>query len=228
MLKDILIYYGLPIIAFIITLGAQIYISSTYSKFSKVAAARGITGAEAARAMLDRHGLRDVAIAAVSGTLTDHYDPKTKVVRLSQSNYSSSSVAAVSVACHECGHAIQHAENYSLMRFRSSLVPVTQISSYVGYIAILIGCIFGSLRIIYIGILAEMVILLFQLVTLPVEIDASRRALADITESYLLYAEEYDGSKKVLTAAALTYVAGVLSALLQVVRLIAIFGRRRD
>ena len=223
---DFLIYYGLAFVSIIITLGAQIYVSSSYSRYSKVPSSRGITGAQAARYMLDSNGLRNVSVVPVAGTLTDHYDPKTKQVRLSQKNFTEASVAAVAVACHECGHAMQDQEQYAFMRFRSALVPVTRISTYVGYIAILIGCLVFE-PLIYVGIIAEVVILLFQLVTLPVETDASRRALQQIEGSNLLVEGEVKSGKVVLRAAAMTYVASVITSLIQVLRLLAIF-RRRD
>ncbi len=227
-MKDIFIYYGLTAIALIITLGAQFYISVSYSKYSKIAASRGFTGAMAARTVLDRHGLRDVYVSQVAGSLSDHYDPRKKQVRLSNAVYGGSSIASIAVACHECGHAIQDSENYTFMRIRSALVPVTRISSYLGYLAIVIGCIFSSYTLIYIGIIAEVVILLFQLITLPVEINASRRALEEIKELNFLVDREYSGGRTMLTAAALTYVASVVTALLQIFRLLAIFGRRQN
>lgn len=227
-MKDIFIYYGLTAIALIITLGAQFYISVSYSKYSKIAASRGFTGAMAARTVLDRHGLRDVSVSQVAGSLSDHYDPRKKQVRLSNAVYGGSSIASIAVACHECGHAIQDSENYTFMRIRSALVPVTRISSYLGYLAIVIGCIFSSYTLIYIGIIAEVVILLFQLITLPVEINASRRALEEIKELNFLVDREYSGGRTMLTAAALTYVASVVTALLQIFRLLAIFGRRQN
>lgn len=227
-MKDIFIYYGLTAIALIITLGAQFYISVSYSKYSKIAASRGFTGAMAARTVLDRHGLRDVSISQVAGSLSDHYDPRKKQVRLSNAVYGGSSIASIAVACHECGHAIQDSEDYTFMRIRSALVPVTRISSYLGYLAIVIGCIFSSYTLIYIGIIAEVVILLFQLITLPVEINASRRALEEIKELNFLVDREYSGGRTMLTAAALTYVASVVTALLQIIRLLAIFGRRQN
>ena len=227
-MKDIFIYYGLTAIALIITLGAQFYISVSYSKYSKIAASRGFTGAMAARTVLDRHGLRDVSVSQVAGSLSDHYDPRKKQVRLSNAVYGGSSIASIAVACHECGHAIQDSENYTFMRIRSALVPVTRISSYLGYLAIVIGCIFSSYTLIYIGIIAEVVILLFQLITLPVEINASRRALEEIKELNFLVDREYSGGRTMLTAAALTYVASVVTALLQIFRLLTIFGRRQN
>lgn len=223
---DYFIYYGLTLIALIVTLGAQIYISASWSKYSRVASCRGISGAMAARMMLDRYGLRNVGVTKINGNLTDHYDPRSKQIRLSAAVHDGTSIAAVAVACHECGHAVQDSEEYAFLRFRSALVPVTRVSSYLGYIAIVVGILFSSYTFIYVGIIAELVILLFGLVTLPVEFNASRRALAEIKDSNFLVDSEYSGARTMLTAAALTYVAGVIASLLQVLRLIAIFGRK--
>ena len=227
-MSDFFIYYGLTIIALIITIGAQIFISSTYSKYKKVNNNRGISGAEAARTILDNNGLSDIRIEPVSGYLSDHYDPRTKVVRLSRDNYYGKTISSVAVASHECGHAIQDKDNYTFMRIRSSLVPLVNFSSYAGYFAILIGCLLGFLDLIWIGIIFEVVILLFQLVTLPVEIDASSRALKKIEEYDLLTKEEKKSGRTVLTAAALTYVASVATAIIQILRLVLIYGNRDD
>lgn len=227
-MNDTMIYYGLTLIALVITMGAQMFISASYSKYSKIRTKRGLTGEQAARLMLDRNGLRDVTVTSVEGTLTDHYDPRKKTVRLSRNVYSGNSVAAVAVACHECGHAVQDSKGYAMMKIRAALVPVTNLASRAGYIAILVGLILGSYTFVYAGILAEAVILLFQLVTLPVEINASRRALAQIKDSGLLAVDEYPQGRTVLAAAALTYVAGVVSVLLQMLRLIVLFGGRRN
>ena len=174
------IIYGLPIIALIITLIAQGFVSSSYSKYSKVKNERGITGREAARYLLDKHGLSDINVVETNGYLTDHYDPRSKVIRLSRSVYNDTSIAAVSVACHECGHAIQDKEGYTFLKIRSALVPIVNFSSYAGYFAILFGCLFGALDLIWLGILAEVVMLFFQVITLPVETNASK--LANISQ----------------------------------------------
>lgn len=226
-MDNIYVYYGLTVAALIVTLSAQLFISVSYAKYSKRASRRGISGAEAARMMLNRYGLYDVSIAQVSGNLTDHYHPKKKQINLSNSVYNGTSIASVAVACHECGHAVQDKEGYVFMKIRSSLVPITRIFSYLGYFAILVGCIFASGSLIYLGILSEVVILLFQIVTLPVEINASRRALKEIKENHMLFDEEYSGGKTMLVAAALTYVASVITSLLQIARLLAIFGKKR-
>lgn len=227
-MSDFFIYYGLTIIALMITLGAQTFISSAYGKYKKVKNTKGLSGAEAARIILDSNGLQNVRVEATSGYLSDHYDPKSKVVRLSTDNYRNASIGAVAVAAHECGHAIQDKENYSFMRIRASLVPIVNFSSYAGYFAILIGCLLGSLDLIWVGILFEVVILIFQLITLPVETDASKRALKKIEEYELLTEKEQKASKTVLTAAALTYVASVATAIIQILRLILLYGNREE
>lgn len=227
-MDEILIYYGITAIALAVSLGAQLYISAVYAKYSKTPSGRSVTGAEAAEFFLRKNGLYGVKVTAVEGTLTDHYDPRTKTVRLSRRVYSDASVASVAVACHECGHALQHSKGYAPLRLRTALVPLTNFASRAGYFAILLGLVSGLYPFIYAGIIAEAVILLFQLVTLPVETDASRRALAGIKSCGLLSDERYPQGKTVLFAAALTYVAGVVTVLLQLFRLLLIFGTRRN
>ena len=223
-----LIIYGLTFAAVIITSLAQAYITSTYKKYSLVRNSNGMTGREVARKILDNIGLKNINIVEVSGYLSDHYDPSSKVVRLSKGNYSENSISAVSVAAHECGHAIQDKENYSFLRFRASLVPIVNFSSYAGYLAIVIGGFTGIFGLIKIGIILECVILLFQVVTLPVEIDASKRALSEVKKYKYLDEKEYGSGKSVLIAAALTYVASVASALIQILRLILVYGKRDE
>lgn len=223
---DYYIYYGLTILAFIITSLAQAFVMSTYKKYSSVKVRKNITGREAARIILDKNDLKDVDVEEVKGYLSDHYDPSKKVVRLSSSNYNGSSIASVSVASHECGHAIQDKVGYTFMRFRSSLVPIVNFSSYAGYIAIVIGLLLSSIKVIFIGIALELVILLFQIVTLSVEIDASNRALKEIDKLSFLEGDEYKSGKSVLIAAALTYVASVAAALLEILRLVLVFGKK--
>ena len=220
--------YGLTMLATLITVLAQMFVSGSYSKYSKVGNTRGISGKEAARYVLDKNGLSDIDVVEVSGYLTDHYDPKNKVVRLSSNIYNGNSIASVSVACHECGHAIQDKDGYFFMRIRSSLVPIVNFSSYAGYIAIVLGLLASSLNLIWIGIILEMIILLFQIVTLPVEVDASKRALKELDYAHFLNSDELKQGKVMLTSAALTYVASVANALLQILRLILLFGRRDD
>lgn len=226
---DYSLSYGFTIIAFFITLLAQIYVNSSYSKYRKIKNTRGLTGKEAARMMLDRNGLNYVKVRAISGKLSDHYDPRSKTVNLSNDIYNGTSIASISVACHECGHAMQDKDNYVFMRFRASLVPIVNLSSKIGYFAILLGIIFSVLDLIWIGIFAELAILLFQVITLPVEFNASRRALKEISAIGFLANNEISGSKKMLRAAALTYVASVMATLLEVFRLLLIvFNRGRD
>ena len=218
--------YGFVLIGFLIALLAQWNVQSTYSKYKKVQNARGLTGAMAARQILDQNGLYHVRIEPISGELTDHFDPRTNVVRLSDSVYNSSSVAAVGVAAHEVGHAIQYAQDYAPMRLRAAIIPATQIGSTLSYPLVLLGLFFGATPLMDLGILLFSLVVLFQLVTLPVEFNASRRALKTMESSYILDSDEVRQSGKVLTAAALTYVAALATALLNLMRLIAIRGRR--
>ena len=217
--------YGILIVTVLITLIAQAFVSSSYSKYKKVKNKKGVTGAEVAREILAKNGLENIYVVEVAGNLTDHYDPSRKTVRLSKDIYNGTSVAAIAVASHECGHAIQDKENYTFLKIRAALVPLVNFSSVAGYIAILIGILFSSLQLFWIGILLEAVILVFQLVTLPVEFNASNRALKKIEEYDLVDLEELTGAKKMLRAAAFTYVASAATALLQILRLILLFGR---
>jgi len=225
--------YILLILSFVITLAAQIHVQASFRKYSKVRNSRGITGAEAARQLLLEHGITDVQIEPVPGNLTDHYDPRDNVIRLSQDVYDKDSVAAVGVAMHEAGHAVQYAQNYAPVKLRNAIVKSTNISSTVSYLLIMAGIIFGGgngrlgYSLITLGIIFFLAVIFFQLVTLPVEFNASGRAVRALRNSTLLDAEEQKGVRKVLTAAALTYVAAVAVSLLQLVRLLAIRGRRR-
>ena len=176
----------------------------------------------------NKNGLKDVKVRRVGGYLSDYYDPRNKTVNLSSANYENASVGALSVACHECGHAIQDKVGYTFMRIRAALVPFVNFSSYAGYFAILFGCLFDSMNLIWFGIFAEMVILLFQIVTLPVEIDASKRAIKELDKYELLDKDELSGGKIMLIAAALTYVASVATTVIQILRLILTFGGRDD
>ena len=218
----------LMIISLVITLGAQLFVSGAYSKYSKVKNKKRMSGSEAARYILDKNGLEDVKVRRVGGYLSDYYDPRNKTVNLSSANYENASVGALSVACHECGHAIQDKVGYTFMRIRAALVPFVNFSSYAGYFAILFGCLFDSMNLIWFGIFAEMVILLFQIITLPVEIDASKRAIKELDKYELLDKEELSGGKTMLIAAALTYVASVATTVIQILRLILTFGNRDD
>ena len=220
------INYGIMFIAMIITLVAQALVTSSYKKYSKIKNSTNITGAEVARKILDKNDLKDVYVVETKGYLTDHYDPTRKVVRLSSNIYHGTSIASVAVASHECGHAIQDKESYAPMRIRSSLVPITNFASYTGYIAIFIGFIFNSNSFFWLGIVLLCIILLFQLVTLPVEFDASKRALKKIQQYALVNELDLGGSKSMLTAAAFTYVASLATTLLQILRLILLRGNR--
>ncbi len=225
---EIFIVYGLVAISLLITLGAQAFISSSYSKYSKVKNQKGYTGEEIARKILDKHGLQDIKVVETSGYLSDHYDPKARVIRLSSSIFKESSVASVAVACHECGHAIQDKTNFVFLRIRSTMVPFVNFCSIAGYIAILLGALFSALGLVWVGIIAEMAILLFQLVTLPVEFDASKRGLSEVKQEQFLTNTEYSGGKTMLTSAALTYVASLATTIIQILRLILIYGRRNN
>lgn len=221
-------YYLLTIIAFLLTITAQIFVNSSYSKTRKIKNKNNLTGEQVVRTILDKNGLRNVQIEEVGTTLGDHYDPRSKTIRLSSDIYHNTSIASASVAAHECGHAIQDKEDYTFLRIRHALIPLVSFSSYAGYIAIVIGCIFSSMNLIWLGILMEIVILLFQLITLPVEFNASSRALKNIEELNILEKSELKYSRKMLKAAAMTYVASVAAAVLEILRLLLIFGRRDD
>lgn len=220
--------YLLVLIGMVICLIASARVNSTFKKYDRVRSRTGMTGAEAARRLLHAQGIYDVTIQPVSGSLSDHYDPKNKVVRLSESTYHSTSVAAIGVAAHECGHAMQHEENYLPLSVRSALVPVANFGSRFSILLIMAGILLGQF-LIEAGIILFCAVVLFQLVTLPVEFNASRRALRLLDENGILYQEEVGMTRKVLSAAALTYVASALSAVLQLLRLMMLFGgRRRD
>lgn len=225
-MNDYVIYYGLTFLALIITVGAQIFINVTFGKYKKVPNMKGKSGAEVAREILDKHGLQDVYVVETKGNLTDHYDPRRKVVRLSTDVYHKESISSVAVAAHECGHAIQDKDNYTFMKIRAALVPFVNFSSYAGYFAILIGVISGLVDLVWLGIMFEVVILVFQLVTLPVEIDASKRAMRELKELDTLNAEELDKGRVVLISAAMTYVASVASAILELLRLVLLYTDR--
>lgn len=223
--------YMLVIIGAVICMIASAKVNSTYGRYSQVRSYSGMTGAQAAQKVLHHAGIYDVRIEHVSGKLTDHYDPRNKVLRLSDSTYHSPSVAAVGVAAHECGHAIQHAQGYAPLNFRSSLVPVANFGSKIAWPLILIGLFLTSETsslLINIGILAFSMAVLFQLVTLPVEFNASSHALTLLGDTGILNSDELPMTRKVLSAAALTYVASAAAAILQLLRLVLLFGNRRD
>lgn len=217
--------YMLIVISALISLFAQFLVNSRFSKYSRVRSRSGMTGAQAAERILQSQGIYDVAIQRVSGKLTDHYDPRNKTLNLSDAVYASTSVAAVGVAAHECGHALQHARGYAPLSFRSALVPVANIGSQLSWLFIILGIFFGgSHTLIMIGILMFSAAVLFQLVTLPVEFNASGRALKLLSETGILQKDEVSDTRKVLSAAALTYVAAAATAVLQLLRLLRLFG----
>lgn len=224
------IYYLILIVpALIFGLWAQSQVNSNFSKYSKVGTMRGMTGAQAAEYILQQNGIYDVEVRHISGNLTDNFNPRNKTINLSDSVYNSTSIAAIGVAAHEAGHAVQHAVNYKPIRIREMIIPVTQIGSWLYLPVIFIGFIFSSQYLVNLGILLFATLAIFQLVTLPVEFNASDRAITTLANSGILYGEEINGAKKVLKAAALTYVAALVSSLAQLLRLILIFGgRRRD
>lgn len=223
--------YILVIIGMVLCIGASIRVNSVMKRYGKTGNSTGITGAEAARRILNNEGLYNVQIECLQADEGDHYDPRTNTVRLSYKNYNEATVTAVGVAAHECGHAIQHAQGYSPLNFRTALVPVVNIGSKLGMPLIILGVILSwNSVLIQIGIWAFSLAVLFQLVTLPVEFNASARAIAKIDQYGLVSVEENRDCKKVLSAAAMTYVAAAASSALQLLRLILIFGggRRRD
>ncbi len=223
--------YILVMIGVVICLLASAKMNSTFSKYSRVRSHSGMTGKEVAEALLHREGIYDVRVEYVAGNLTDHYDPRSKVLRLSDATYQQTSVAAIGVAAHECGHAIQHARGYAPLSIRSALVPVANFGSSIAWPLIIIGLIMNSQTsqlFLNLGVIAFSMAVLFQIVTLPVEFNASRRALKILGNTGMLYPDEVRETRKVLTAAALTYVAGAASAILQLLRLIMISNSRRD
>lgn len=223
--------YFLVLIGAVLCIFAQVRVSSTYNKFSRVRSRTGMTGAQAAQKILQMSGIYDVRIEHINGSLTDHYDPTHKVLRLSDTVYGSDSVAAIGVAAHECGHAVQHNKGYAPLQIRSTLVPAANIGSKAGIPLIILGAFLGMNQVlIQIGIWVFALAVLFQVVTLPVEFNASGRALAMLGDYGMLANDEVKSCKKVLSAAALTYVAAAASAILQLLRLILMFGgnRRRD
>ena len=224
-------YYGptyiLVLIGVVISLWASAKVNSTYQKYSRTRSYSGLTGAEAARRILNSAGIYDVTVEHVRGNLTDHYDPRARVLRLSDSVYGSSSVAAIGVAAHECGHAIQDEESYAPLRIRSALVPVANFGTKAAIPIIILGLFFGSsYTLIQIGLLCFALGTLFQIVTLPVEFNASARAVRILGDSHMLMEEELQQTRKVLSAAALTYVAAALASVLSLLRLFLLFGGR--
>lgn len=222
-------YFYLIVPAMIIALAAQIAVKRAYSKMSAVYSKSGYSGAQAAAAVLKYYGITDVRIEQCSGKLSDHFDPKNNVIRLSEGVYSSTSIAAIGIACHEAGHAAQHASSYLPIKIRNSILPVCRIGSYLGIPLAFAGMMFSFEPLIFFGLLLYSFIMLFQLATLPVELNASSRALYVIEETGLLRdEEELKGAKTVLRSAAFTYVAALISSLANLLRFILIFTRRRD
>lgn len=220
--------YILVFIGFLIMLYAQMKVNSAYSRYERVPNSRGMTGAMVAREILDRNGLTNVQIRSVSGKLSDHYDPRNKTVNLSRSIHDGTSIAALAVASHECGHAIQHATGYQPLVFRNAILPFCNVGQNLGWLAVFLGLILGNSKVAWIGVFLMSGILIFQLATLPVEFNASSRALAILKSNYLT-TNEYSGAKSMLSAAAFTYVAATLSALLSLLRIVlVILGNDRD
>lgn len=221
--------YILIIIGVIITLAASAKMNSAFRRYSKVRSHSGLTGAQAAAKILNYAGIYDVVVERVSGNLTDHYDPRSKVLRLSDATYNATSVAAIGVAAHECGHAMQDKEAYAPLKLRGSLVAVANIGSNLSWIFIILGIIMGANQtLLNIGILLFSLAVIFQLVTLPVEFNASSRALRVLKDSAMMYEDEVEDTRKVLSAAALTYVASAAAAILSLLRLVILFGGGRD
>ena len=225
------IYIVLPCV--LLSLWASNNVNSTFKRYSQQYSRRGLTGAEAARRVLSANGVTGVRIERIAGNLTDHYDPRTNVIRLSDNVYSNTSTAAIGVACHEAGHAVQYARDYAPIKIRAAIIPITNLGSKMAMPLILLGIVFSSFsyffyNIIYVGIACFGLSLVFQLVTLPVEFDASHRALVSIEEGGLLTSEELSGARKTLRAAAMTYVAATAVSLAQILRLLVIFGNRRS
>lgn len=231
MYMDIFLYYitgfiMIPVIIFAFI--CQLKVQSNYKKYGRIRNARNMTGAQAAYELLQLNGITDVRIKRISGNLTDHYNPKTKEICLSEGVFNSNSIAAVGIACHEAGHACQHAQGYFPLKIRNFIIPVTRFGSNLGIPLALIGIIFSWQPLIYIGIILYAAVAVFQLITLPVEFNASKRALQTIRTNDFLVGAEYNGARKVLTAAALTYVAALASSLATLLRLLLVAGRRSD
>ena len=228
-------YYGLDwtyilvIIGAIFSIAASAKVNSTFNKYKRIRSTSGMTGAEAAERILHQNGIYDVGIEHIGGNLTDHYDPRSKILRLSDATYSSTSVAAIGVAAHECGHAIQHKEEYGPLKLRTAIVPAANIGSRLGIPIILLGILLGgNYLLVQIGIWVFSLAVLFQIVTLPVEFNASKRALAMVEQYGILGSNEVEHTKKLLSAAAMTYVAAAAASILQLLRLVLLFGRRSD
>jgi len=215
-------YIILILVMLILPIWASINVKTTFSKYNSVHNSRGLTADQVARQILDSNGLYDVRVEHISGDLSDHYDPRDKVVRLSDSVFGKTSVSAIGVAAHECGHACQHAEEYTPIKIRTAIVPVVNICSYLWYIVFLLGCLFFEAfpELIWVGIIMFSAVVLFQLVTLPVELDASGRALRTLENDMILDSSEVPKARKVLKAAAMTYVVALVTSIIQLLRLL--------
>lgn len=220
------ILYMLP--AMLLAIWAQISVKSTFSKYQQIGNSRGMSGSDAARAILDANGLRQVRVERVPGSLTDHYDPRTETIRLSDSVYASTSVSAVGVAAHEAGHAVQHATGYGPLTLRNAIIPVCNIGSRIAPYLIMAGLIFSIVQLYLAGIAAFSLVALFQLITLPVEFNASHRALAALSQAGGMSSDDLRGAKKVLTAAAMTYVAALFTSFMQILYYLSRLNRRKD
>lgn len=218
----------LAIIGFVIVLFSQIRINSAYSRNKSITSKKGLSGQEVARMILDQNGLENIHVVETKGTLTDHYDPNRKVVRLSTEVFHGNSIASISVAAHECGHAIQDKDNYHFMRIRSALVPFVNFVSYLGYFAVIISLLAGITGYLMVGILILLATIVFQLVTLPVEFDASKRAEIQLEQLGLIATGEEADVKNMLGAAAMTYVASLISSVMNLLRLLIMFQDRND
>lgn len=223
-------YYYLILVVptLIFAILTQIWLKNTYKKYSGLRNARGLTGADAAMNVLRHYQIYDVKIEHISGRMTDHYDPRTKVIRLSDGVYNGTSIAAVGIACHEAGHAAQHANGYVPIKIRNAIIPICNIGSMAGIPLAIIGLFLSSELLINVGLLLYSFVAIFQLATLPVEFNASARAISVIKDSGMLMADEVPGARKMLTAAAMTYVAALATSLANLLRLLLIFGRRND
>lgn len=220
--------YLLVITASIISIIAECFVNSRYQNYKKEKSKSNLTGQEVARIILDKHGLTDIYVTEVKGTMTDHYDPNRKVVRLSTDVFHGDSIASISIASHEVGHAIQHHEGYKMIKIRGAIFPLVSFASRFGYLAIVLGFLFNILDLAWAGVGLLLVILLFQLITLPTEFDASKRALVELQNEKILNEDEINGSKDMLKAAALTYVAGVIATVLEILRFVLLIISRDD
>ncbi len=216
----------LAIVSFLVVLGAQIHLSSTYRDSKRKKNSKAITGCEVAREILDNNGLEDIYVVEVAGELSDHYDPSRKVVRLSREVFHGNSIASLAIASHECGHALQDKDNYTFMRIRSALVPFVNFTTYLGYFGLIISLFSGVIGYLKLSIAVLLVVLLFQLITLPIELDASKRALKEIEKLSLVEKKEYEMTSEMLKAAAMTYIASLISLVIDLLRLVLMLQDR--